>query len=76
MNNKSGIKVEIIVDYNNDQVIIQGDVPHSKPVIIEITGSMKQIQGLLYEVLNGIEGYAFVSLTKIDEDEHTIIEEW
>ena len=75
----------IIIDYDNDAVRIGSNYAfdngiESKIITYKITGSMKQIQGLLCEVVNAIydanDTDTNFSLMKQDDGEITIIEEY
>jgi hypothetical protein len=69
--------IEIIIDYNNDEV--RGYKNEKEIFKIKIAGNMSQIQTLVYEILNlmGMEDNKnYVRLSKIDEDTETTIDEW
>lgn len=68
--------IEIKIDYNNDKVTCLRD---EKPYWEFSNVHMKQIEKIIYEVLNTLYNklpVENVRLSKIDEDTETTIDEW
>jgi hypothetical protein len=66
--------ITVIIDYNMDQIIINRN--NEKEIGIPITGSMIQMEKLIYELINALMNVSHVVLVKRDEDTETTIEEW
>jgi len=65
--------ITITIDYNSDEVILQ---TKTETHTFDKPKNMKQLENLIYELINSVFEEKHISLGKIDEDTRTTIDEW